>query len=140
MTFDLRRTPPLVLAIHDGMRLGLMRGGIPGDAIRIIRNPIRAFTRQRITAEHNRELVFIGRLHPEKGLDLAAKPSHRSSVQLRIIGDGPILEALRRDHPEVVFAGRRSEAEIGGLIASARALLMSSQYPEPFRLVAGEAL
>ncbi len=138
--FDLRRTPPMVLAIHDGMRQGLERGGIPGGAIRILRNPISAFSATRIAAEGNRELVFIGRLHPEKGPDLAARAARRAGVKLRVIGDGPMIEALRREFPEVVFAGQCSRAEIGGMVASARALLMTSRYPEPFGLVAGEAL
>jgi glycosyltransferase involved in cell wall biosynthesis len=138
--FDLRRTPPLVLAIHDGMRPGLERGGIPSHAIKILRNPIRAFTNDRVSAERNQEVVFIGRLDLEKGADLAAKAAKLAGARLRIVGDGPMLEQLMRDHPEVIFEGRRSHDEIGRLVASARALVMPSRYPEPFGLVAGEAL
>ncbi len=140
MVFDLRRTPPLVLAIHDGMRPGLERGGIPGAAIRVLRNPIRPFSATRIPAERNREIVFVGRLHPEKGADLAARAARRAGARLRVIGDGPMLGALRRDHPEVAFDGQQPPAEIGRLVAGARALVMPSRYPEPFGLVAGEAL
>lgn len=138
--FDLRRTPPLVLAIHDGMRAGLERGGIPSHAIKVLRNPIDAFTRDRISAERNKEVVFIGRLNLEKGADLAAKAARLAGAKLRIIGDGPMLERLKRDYPEVTFEGWRSHAEIGRLVSSARALVMPSRYPEPFGLVAGEAL
>ncbi len=140
MVFDLRRTPPLVLAIHDGMRPGLERGGIPDAAIRVLRNPIRPFSATRIPAERNREIVFVGRLHPEKGADLAARAARRAGVPLRVIGDGPMLGALRRDHPEVAFDGQQPPAAIGRLVAGARALVMPSRYPEPFGLVAGEAL
>jgi glycosyltransferase involved in cell wall biosynthesis len=129
-----------VLAIHDGMRPGLERGGIPGAAIRVLRNPIRPFSATRIPAERNREIVFVGRLHPEKGADLAARAARRAGARLRVIGDGPMLGALRRDHPEVAFDGQQPPAEIGRLVAGARALVMPSRYPEPFGLVAGEAL
>jgi glycosyltransferase involved in cell wall biosynthesis len=140
MLFDLRRTPPLVLAIHDGMRPGLERGGIPSHAIKVMRNPIRAFTHDRVNAEKNREIVFVGRLNPEKGADLAAKAARLAGIRLRIIGDGPMREPLMRDYPEIIFEGQRSHDEIGPLVASARALVMPSRYPEPFGLAAGEAL
>jgi glycosyltransferase involved in cell wall biosynthesis len=140
MTLDRRRTPPVVLAIHDGMAPILERGGIPAAAIRVLRNPIRAFSRERIAAEHNREIVFIGRLHPEKGADLAARAARRAGARLRVIGDGPMRETLRRDHPEVTFDGQLPREAIGARVATARALVMPSRYPEPFGLVAGEAL
>jgi glycosyltransferase involved in cell wall biosynthesis len=140
MLFDMHRTPPLVLAIHDGMRPGLERGGIPSHAIKVLRNPIRAFTGDRVNAERNREIIFVGRLNPEKGADLAAQAARLAGIRLRIIGDGPMREPLMRDYPEIVFEGQRSHDEIGRLVASARALVMPSRYPEPFGLAAGEAL
>ncbi|HEY9236647.1 MAG TPA: glycosyltransferase family 4 protein, partial [Phenylobacterium sp.] len=57
-----------------------------------------------------------------------------------IIGDGPMRAKLEQDYPEVIFAGRRSFEEIGPLAAQARALVMPSRYPEPYGLVAAEAL
>ena len=51
-----------------------------------------------------------------------------------------MLEALRRDYPEVIFDGQQSATETSRLVTSARALVMPSRYPEPFGLVAGEAL
>jgi glycosyltransferase involved in cell wall biosynthesis len=138
--FDLRETNPSVLAIHDGMRPGLERGGVPPGRISVLRNPIRPFTTQRINAELNREFVFIGRLDAEKGPDLAARAARLAGVPLRIIGDGRMRPELERDHPEVLFSGHQSPEAIGRLVASARALVMPSRYPEPFGLVAGEAL
>ncbi len=138
--FNLRRTPPLVLALHEGMRPGLERGGIPPAAIRILRNPVQPFTPERIPAERNRECVFIGRLHPEKGPDIAARAARAAGATLRVIGDGPMRQTLQQNHPEVIFEGQRSRAEIGPLLAEARLLLMTSRYPEPFGLAACEAL
>jgi len=140
MTLDRHRRPPLVLAIHDGMVPILARGGIPAAAIRVLRNPIRAFRSERIAAERNREIVFIGRLHPEKGADLAARAARRAGAPLRVIGDGPMRQTLQRDHPEVTFDGQLTRAEIAERVKGARALVMPSRYPEPFGLVAGEAL
>ncbi|MDF2901370.1 MAG: glycosyl transferase group 1, partial [Phenylobacterium sp.] len=82
----------------------------------------------------------IGRLEDGTGPDRAAAAGRRAGVQLRIIGDGPMRQALERQYPEVIFSGRKSWEEIGPLARQARALLMPSRYPEPYGLVAAEAL
>jgi glycosyltransferase involved in cell wall biosynthesis len=137
LTFD--DEGPCVLAVHDGMREGLERGGVPAGAIHVLRNPVRPFCSARVTAEMNREAVFIGRLHHEKGPDIAAEAALGAGIPLRIVGDGPMREAMQRDNPEIVFEGQRTHAEISALIARARVLIVSSRYPEPFGLVALEA-
>ncbi len=138
--FDFRREAPPVLAIHEAMRPFLVRGGVPEHAVRTVPNPVRPFLTGRAPAEANREFLFIGRLEDGKGPDLAAAAARRAGVPLRIIGDGPMRAKLEQDYPEVIFAGRRSFEEIGPLAAQARALVMPSRYPEPYGLVAAEAL
>lgn len=131
---------PRILAIHDNMRPLLERGGVPPAAITTVVNPVRAWSETRIPAEANREFVFVGRLDEEKGADLAARAARRAGVTLRIIGDGPMMDVLRAAHPEVRFSGRQSWSAVSQTVLAARALVMPSRYPEPFGLVAGEAL
>lgn len=137
---QLDRRPPLVLAVHDNMREGLERGGIPKTSIRVLRNPVRAFSTSRVAAERNDEVFFIGRLNAEKGADLVAAAAMRAGVNLRIIGDGPMLAALKERYPKVRFEGRGSFEDISRMIASARVLVVPSRYPEPFGLVVAEAM
>ncbi len=61
-------------------------------------------------------------------------------MPLVVIGDGPMLETLRQTYPEVTFAGRQPAEAVAQLVRDARALVMPSRYPEPYGLVAGEAL
>lgn len=131
---------PRILAIHENMRPLLERGGVPREAITTVVNPIRAWSATRIPAEANREFVFVGRLDEEKGADLAARAAKRAGVPLRIIGDGPMMDVLRAAHPEVRYTGRQSWSAVSQTVRAARALVMPSRYPEPFGLVAGEAL
>ena len=138
--FDLKRHAPPVLAIHESMRAYLVRGGMPNEAISTLPNPVRPFLSERAPAEENREFLFIGRLEDGKGPDLAAAAAARAGVSLRIIGDGPMRARLERDYPNVIFSGRKSWQEIGPLARQARALVMPSRYPEPYGLVAAEAL
>ena len=128
-----------VLMIHPGMEPGLARGGwAPGD-LHTLRNPATALTRDRIRAEDNIGLVFVGRVETEKGVEDAIAAAALADIPLTIIGDGPLRAPLAARHPEVAFTGWLDRAGIAVHIATARALVMPSRYPEPFGLVAAEA-
>lgn len=134
-----RQSPP-VLAIHEAMRPFLMRAGIGTERIHTLPNPVTAWTQTRIAAEDNDEVLFVGRLEATKGPDLAARACRAAGVKLRMIGDGVMREQLAREYPEVSFMGRRGPEEIARIARGARLLVMPSRYPEPFGLVAVEAL
>jgi glycosyltransferase involved in cell wall biosynthesis len=126
--------------IHKRMRPYLERGGVPAEALSTLPNPVTPFLDRRVEAEANREFLFIGRLEHGKGPDLACAAAARAGVTLRIIGDGPMEDSLRRQYPDVLFSGRLNHDAIGTHVAHARALVMPSRYPEPYGLVAAEAL
>lgn len=136
---DLHRAPR-IFAIHEAMRPFLMRAGIPDRAITALPNPVRPFSAERIEAEGNREFLFVGRLEATKGPDLAAAAARAAGVTMRFVGDGELRASLEQSYPEMVFTGRLPPAEIGAHAARARALVMPSRYPEPYGLVAAEAL
>lgn len=117
----------------------LTRGGIPDDAIVPLPNPVVPFSRERISAEHNREVLFVGRLEDTKGVDLAARAAAMAGAPLTVVGEGPLADRVAALHPRARLLGRRSPAEISTIAARARMLVMPSRYPEPFGLVAIEA-
>jgi glycosyltransferase involved in cell wall biosynthesis len=137
--YDRQRSPP-IFAIHEAMRGFLMRADIPGERIHTLPNPVTAWMADRIAAERNDEVLFVGRLEATKGPDLAASACRAAGVKLRIVGDGVMREQLAADFPEVTFMGRQGPAEIAEHARRARLLVMPSRYPEPFGLVAVEAL
>lgn len=122
------------------MRAFLMRADIPDERIHTVPNPVTAWTDGRIAAEQNAEVLFVGRLEATKGPDLAARACRAAGVKLRMVGDGVMRARLAADFPEVEFMGRRGPAEIADYAGRARLLVMPSRYPEPFGLVAVEAL
>jgi len=134
-----RHSPP-VLAIHAAMRPLLQRGGIPAVAIRVVPNPVMAWSATRIAAECNREVLFVGRIEATKGADLALAAARAAGVPIRVIGDGALAGRLRDAYPEAHFTGRLDHRAIAALACRARLLVMPSRYPEPFGLVAIEAL
>lgn len=137
--FDRKRSPR-ILAIHEHMRSFLMRAGIPSEAIETVPNPVHPFRTSRIPAEANREFLFIGRLEATKGPDLAAAAARRAGVVMRFIGDGVMRSTLEKMYPEMIFTGHVPQQAIGEFVGNARALVMPSRYPEPYGLVAAEAL
>lgn len=133
------RSSPPVLAVHESMRGLLVRGGIPHGAIIALPNPVEPFSAERIAAESNREVLFVGRLEDSKGVDLAASAAAMAGAPFTVVGEGPLADRVRSLHPQARLLGRRSPAEIRSIARQARMLVMPSRYPEPFGLVAIEA-
>jgi glycosyltransferase involved in cell wall biosynthesis len=98
------------------------------------------------------QLVFVGRLAPEKGVIDAIDIARRSGRPLRIVAKRPALASEIDYHdrvylPAVRAAGSLVEdlGELTGperdrVIAASHALLMPGTWPEPFGLTAIEAL
>jgi glycosyltransferase involved in cell wall biosynthesis len=93
-------------------------------------------------------LVFLGRISPEKGPDMAIEIALRAGIPLRIAAkvdpaDRAYFEAdiaPRLRHPLITFMGELRGAETFALLRGARALLFPINWPEPFGLVMIEAM
>lgn len=93
-------------------------------------------------------VAFLGRISPEKDPAAAIRVAIRSGVPLRMAarvdpGDEPYFDSEVRpylDHPLVTWLGELDDHAKAELLASARALLMPIDWPEPFGLVVIEAL
>jgi glycosyltransferase involved in cell wall biosynthesis len=132
--------PMDILLIHEDMKEPFLRSGFDSSHLITVRNPSNAFSNDRVAAESNREFVFIGRVVEEKGIDDFLSAVESAAVPARVIGDGNKLSELKHQYPNVIFDGWRSRSEIAQLIQSARMVVVSSRYPEPFGLVIVEAL
>lgn len=137
--FDFRNTNATVLAVHEGMIPLLERGGIPRKSMRVLRNPVTPWRTERVSAERNRDIVYVGRLEHDKGIDVLANAARRSSVRIRCVGDGPLKDTLA-NRPEIELLGRLSREQIGCLVAGARLVIVPSLVRETFGLVVLEAL
>lgn len=77
-------------------------------------------------------MAVVGRVAPEKNIDLAIRASQRvreqvPSARLVVVGDGPAAPVLRRRHPDVIFAGTRRGVDLAAHYASADMLMFPSQ-------------
>lgn len=101
----------------------------------------------REVGSHRKGVLFVGRLSQEKGLRelLAAWKGVGTSEELTIIGEGPQRKSLEayatEEHIERVrFVGWKSHDEVLEAYRSARVVVVPSLFPEPFGMVALEAL
>jgi glycosyltransferase involved in cell wall biosynthesis len=91
------------------------------------------------------DLIFVGRIHPDKGLHLAIEVALRSGMPLLIAGiiQDPIYfrEQIEPhiDDDRIRYLGPVGVAEKNALFARAQALLHLNTIPERFGLVLAEA-
>ena len=87
--------------------------------------------------------LYVGRVTASKGIDrLAALFADRPQYDLRIIGDGDLLEAMQArfaGQPNVIFLGRQAQSDLAGHYRAATALMLPSLAPETFGLTTIEA-
>jgi glycosyltransferase involved in cell wall biosynthesis len=78
--------------------------------------------------------VYLGRLVPEKGVATLIKAAAKARVKLRIVGTGPEEADMRRLAADlggdVEFTGYLSGPELQAAIASARAVVVPSEWYE----------
>jgi glycosyltransferase involved in cell wall biosynthesis len=110
----------------------------------------------RFITQAGRYLAFVGRISPEKGLDVAIRVARRAGMPLRIAARRPLAWStephVRADwdyyqtiqpllhEPGVELLGELGGRDKAALIEGAAALLFPIQWPEPFGLVMAEAL
>jgi glycosyltransferase involved in cell wall biosynthesis len=102
-------------------------------------------------AARGRELIFVGRLVSDKGVDILLQALARLKERgcrpaLTIVGAGPEERGLRQQsaalqlESQVEFVGSRRGADLAALLNRHRILVVPSRWREPFGLVALEGI
>lgn len=123
-----------------------------GVPTRVITNPYQDEVFRLLPGvERSGDLVFVGRLVSDKGVDLLLDALARLAARglrprLTIIGEGPerpllVASAARLGlAPQVEFLGTRTGEELARLLNGRRILVVPSRYNEPFGIVALEGI
>jgi glycogen synthase len=99
----------------------------------------------------SRDIIFVGRLVPDKGVDLlleAIRTLDREGLRpnLTVVGTGPEERPLRELSlglgldSRVSFVGQKSSEEVAQLMRDHRVLAVPSRWREPFGMVALEGI
>ena len=99
---------------------------------------------EQLAFDERRGIVFLGRLRPEKGvLDVVAMARLVPEIPVTIIGTGDLEETVRdeaRAIPNLHVAGFVSDPVLGGLLRSARVVVIPSRCQDAGPLVPLEAM
>ena len=103
-------------------------------------NPVGPQPAERIPAERNELFLFIGRLSPEKGPEIAALAAKQAGVPIAFCGEGRSGESVRRANPDAQMLGWLSQDELNSWMKQARCLVFPSLWYEGYPLVVANAL
>lgn len=128
-----------IFAPSDFTRRALAEQGIAGRVAVLPNFAPAAFDAQVSPTPYDRPgFLFVGRVTASKGIgELVALFRQRPGYDLRVVGDGDLLEPLRAqyaDLPNLHFLGRQAQLELAGLYRSATASILPSRAPESFGL------
>jgi glycosyltransferase involved in cell wall biosynthesis len=136
------KKPDVYIALTEFARRKFIAGGLPGDRIVVKPNFV---TPDPGHGEGEGEYaLFVGRLSPEKGVDVLLEAWKRlgGSVPLVVIGDGPLgsrVAEAARQMPGIEWLGWREREEVHARLRGARFLVFPSVWYETFGMTIVEA-
>jgi glycosyltransferase involved in cell wall biosynthesis len=132
------------LVLHDFARQRFIRGGLPADRIEVKPNFVTDPGPRSCPAASSGTVLYVGRLSSEKGIEPLVEAWRQvgdSSLELVVIGDGPLEERLRqRPAPRLRFVGRLPVEQVRRQMLAARALVLPSVCYEMQPMTVLEAL
>lgn len=123
----------------SGRSVEVLRPYLPVDArIHMLRNPIDMGRQPRVDVAQNSEVVALGRLDTEKGVEILVDAARRANTRLTLVGEGPW-----RSHAES-YSGCRvtgwlPREQVSVELERARCLAFPSLWYETYGLVVDEA-
>lgn len=116
------------IALNDFCRAKFIEGGLPAQRVVVKPN----FVDLGPAADQARDgLLFVGRLSPEKGLDVLAAAARQAQVTVKVVGSGPMQAALAQE-PGLQLLGAMPMEQVLAQMRSSSALVMPSLWYENF--------
>ena len=120
----------------------MIQGGFPAEKMRVLANFIDT---EKIAGKHGGKsnyYCYVGRLSPEKGIQTLIRVAARLPLPLKVVGDGPLMEALQQDATggHIEFCGYKPWDEIKTIVGNACFSVLPSEWYENNPLSAIESL
>lgn len=136
--------------IHDGVDAYLccsqfvanqiIRGGYPAERVHVLPNFADLPDAPAKTSPGD-YVAYIGRISPEKGVDVLIAAARLNGLPTKIVGDTSAMPKLQVDVPaNVEFLGAMKRDQIPDFLKSARMLVVPSIWYEAFGIVCAEAM
>lgn len=93
----------------------------------------------------NKQFLYVGRISNEKGVDLFCKAIYElqnkySDVEGVVVGDGPLMEQLKKEYTKIKFEGWKNSEEVKMYYKNSRMLIFPSRCYEGAPLTIVEAI
>ncbi|MCB9776698.1 MAG: glycosyltransferase [Nitrospiraceae bacterium] len=130
------------IALTHFAKKKFIAGGIPKDKLFVKPNFLPVSPTEGVG--ERAYILFVGRLTDEKGLNilLEAWKNIRTTLQLKIIGDGPLASTLATQAKVlrgIEWLGQRDRDSVSTMMKNAFALIVPSLWYEGFPMVVAEA-
>lgn len=132
-----------LLAPSTVVRDVAVRSGVPSERIVVRPHAVADPGERAAPPSSSRTVAFVGRLSPEKGVDVLLEAWRRAAPggwELVVAGDGPERRWEAGAPAGVRFTGRLPAGDIARLLLGARALVFPSRSYETFGLAVVEAM
>ncbi|MEW5704134.1 MAG: glycosyltransferase family 4 protein [Pseudomonadota bacterium] len=118
-----------------------VEGGLPADRLRVKPNFLPAVGADAADGRgRGPHALFVGRLSAEKGIQTLLRAWAGLAVPLRLVGDGPLLDAARgAAPPAVAVLGALARERVAEEMRRAAFLVLPSEWYEGFPMVLVEA-
>lgn len=103
-----------------------------------LENLIEVDKRPPVDVALNRDVVAVGRLDIEKGIEVLLEATKRVGVKLTLVGDGPLREKVEKE-PHCRVTGWVTPQQVQIELEKARCLVFPSLWYEAYGLVVAEA-
>ncbi|TCU40889.1 glycosyltransferase family 4 protein [Rhizobium azibense] len=127
-----------VILAHEKMEAYLTPG--PVRNFQTLRTPTEPLTRRPTEPWRHERIMFLGRMTWEKGVRTLGEALRMTNQAATLIGRGPLLEEMQVTLPNCWVPGWLDHETVAELADQARIFVMPSRMPEPYGLVAAEAI
>lgn len=135
--------PKVVTYLNGLQKRAALFAGIEEERLHLVPHPVELFE-SREPIQPDAPFLYLGRLVPEKGVEVLIRAAARAQTPVVIAGEGRSrkeLESLARElDAPVEFIGSVDRDEVASLMRSSRALVVPSTWHEVSPLVVYEAI
>jgi len=115
--------------------------GVDKEKILIKPNFVHKGDCSEIEFKDRNEVVFVGRISEDKGINIILTAWKKLDIPLTMIGSGPLLnDVVEENNPNILALGQLSKNDVAAHIKKARFLIMASTWYEGFPMVLVEAM
>ena len=119
------------VALTEFAKSKFVEAGFPLDKIAVKPNSVALKNGSPAFRGDRQGGLFVGRLSPEKGIATLLHAARLVDTPLRIVGDGPLFETLKRNESEsMAVLGRKPPTEVVEEMSRAAFLIMPSEWYE----------